>query len=61
MNRIQSPVFIAGHGGMVGSAVCRRLAKEPNVRVITRTRQDLDLCDEAQVNRFFENHNDGLL
>jgi GDP-L-fucose synthase len=54
MNRIQSPVFIAGHGGMVGSAVCRRLAKEPNVRVITRTRQDLDLCDEAQVNRFFE-------
>ncbi len=54
MNCIQSPVFIAGHGGMVGSAVCRRLAKEPNVRVITRTRQDLDLCDEAQVNRFFE-------
>ena len=54
MNRIQSPVFIAGHGGMVGSAVCRRLAKEPNVRVITRTRQDLDLCDETQVNRFFE-------
>ncbi|MFY7875692.1 MAG: GDP-L-fucose synthase family protein, partial [Pirellula sp.] len=51
---MQSPVFIAGHGGMVGSAVCRRLAKEPNVRVITRTRQDLDLCDEAQVNRFFE-------
>lgn len=54
MNRIQSPVFIAGHGGMVGSAVCRRLAKEPNVRVVTRTRQDLDLCDESQVNRFFE-------
>jgi GDP-L-fucose synthase len=54
MNRIQSPVFIAGHGGMVGSAVCRRLAMEPNVRVITRTRQDLDLCDEAQVNQFFE-------
>lgn len=54
MNHIQSPVFIAGHGGMVGSAVCRRLAKEARVRVITRTRQDLDLCDEAQVNRFFE-------
>lgn len=54
MNRIQSPVFVAGHGGMVGSAVCRRLAKEPNVRVITRTRQELDLCDETQVNQFFE-------
>lgn len=54
MNCIQSPVFVAGHGGMVGSAVCRRLAKEPNVRVITRTRQDLDLCDEIQVNQFFE-------
>jgi GDP-L-fucose synthase len=54
MNGIQSPVFVAGHGGMVGSAVCRRLAKEPNVRVITRTRQDLDLCNEPQVNQFFE-------
>ncbi len=50
---IESPVFVAGHGGMVGSAVCRRLARMPDVEVITRTRNELDLCEESQVNAFF--------
>jgi GDP-L-fucose synthase len=50
---IQSPVFVAGHAGMVGSAVCRRLAKLPGIEVITRTRDELDLCQESQVNDFF--------
>lgn len=61
MSRIQSPVFVAGHGGMVGSAVCRRLAKEPGVEVVTRSRQELDLCDELQVNRFFEEEKPGTV
>ncbi len=51
---ILSPVFVAGHRGMVGAAVCRRLAREPQVQVLTRTRQELDLCDERQVFQFFE-------
>lgn len=50
---IQSPVFVAGYRGMVGSAVCRRLKKEPGVTVITIGREDLDLCDEKAVDAFF--------
>ncbi|MCY2980128.1 MAG: GDP-L-fucose synthase [Planctomycetota bacterium] len=51
---IESPVFVAGHGGMVGSAVCRRLSKHPEIRLITKPRSELDLCNEAEVNAFFE-------
>ncbi len=39
---------------MVGSAVCRRLAKEPGVQVITRDREQLDLTKEDAVTDFFE-------
>jgi len=49
----ESPVFVAGHRGMVGSAVCRRLASIPGLEVITRTKKELDLCEESQVNDFF--------
>ncbi len=38
---------------MVGSAVCRRLASMPSIEVITRSRSELDLCEESQVNEFF--------
>ena len=38
---------------MVGSAVCRRLAQMPGVELITRSRIELDLCQESQVNEFF--------
>ena len=51
---IESPVFVAGHGGMVGSAVCRRLSKHPEIQVITKPRSELDLCNESEVNSFFE-------
>ncbi len=53
---IESPVFVAGHGGMVGSAVCRRLATLPGIQVITRSRSELDLCEESQVNEFFSKY-----
>lgn len=39
---------------MVGSAICRRLASEPGVRVIARTREQVDLEDTAAVLQFFE-------
>lgn len=45
-------IFVAGHRGMVGSAICRQLADEP-VEVVTRARQDLDLTDQAAVHAFF--------
>lgn len=48
-------VFVAGHMGMVGSAVCKKLKKEGFTNLLTRTRQELDLRDQALVNQFFKN------
>ena len=46
-------VFVAGHQGMVGSAIVRALEKAGNAEIITRTRSELDLLDQAAVFRFF--------
>lgn len=46
-------VFVAGHNGMVGSAIVRALEKKDECNIITRTRSELDLCDQAAVNNFF--------
>ena len=45
-------VYVAGHRGMVGSALVRRLAAE-NVEVLTATRSEVDLRDQAAVNAWF--------
>src|ERR1700730_15255738 len=45
-------VFAAGHGGMVGAALVRRLARE-NVELLTVKRSELDLCDQAAVFSWF--------
>jgi GDP-L-fucose synthase len=47
-------LFVSGHNGMVGSAVCRRFAQQPDVQLITRSRADLDLTDGAMVEAFFQ-------
>jgi GDP-L-fucose synthase len=47
-------VFVAGHRGMVGSAIVRRLQRADFVNILTRTRQELDLMDRASVRSFFE-------
>ena len=46
-------VFVAGHRGLVGSAIVRRLSREPGVEVLTRSRESLDLRDPAAVRAFF--------
>ena len=46
-------VFIAGHRGLVGSAIMRRLADEPGVELLTAGREELDLRDQAAVERWF--------
>ncbi|CAB3780928.1 GDP-L-fucose synthase [Paraburkholderia ultramafica] len=53
MNK-QARIFVAGHRGMVGSALVRRLVADGYGNVVTRTRAELDLTDQAAVNRFFE-------
>jgi GDP-L-fucose synthase len=45
-------VYVAGHRGMVGSALVRRLAGE-DVKLLTATRDEADLRDQAAVNRWF--------
>ena len=48
-----SRVFIAGHRGLVGSAITRRLKREGYTNLICRTRDELDLTDQAAVEDFF--------
>ncbi|MBL8606711.1 MAG: GDP-L-fucose synthase [Myxococcales bacterium] len=50
---MRGKVFVAGHRGLVGSAIVRRLAREPGVDVVVRTRAEVDLCDRAAVQAFF--------
>ena len=45
-------LFIAGHQGMVGSALVRRFAREPGVTLLLRTRRELDLTSQAAVEAF---------
>lgn len=51
---LPSPIFIAGHRGMVGSAVVRRLQHEPGVEVLAQPRAELDLRDQDAVTAYFE-------
>ena len=46
-------IFVAGHSGLVGSAVLRRLEREGFTNVLTATRDQLDLRDQAAVNYWF--------
>jgi GDP-L-fucose synthase len=50
----QSKIYVAGHRGMVGSAMVRLLEKKGFENIVVRTRAELDLCDQAQVNQFFK-------
>ena len=45
-------IFVAGHNGMVGSAICRKLQQQLDVNIITRTRKELDLFDQSAVHEF---------
>ena len=47
-------IFLAGHRGMVGRAIHRLLQDQKNIQVITKTRDDLDLCDQYAVNKFMK-------
>lgn len=53
MNR-DSKIYVAGHRGMVGSAIVRALKKQGYTNILTRTHSELDLTDQSAVRRFFE-------
>jgi GDP-L-fucose synthase len=52
MNK-DSKIFVAGHNGMVGSAIVRRLKDLGYTKIITKSRLELDLTNQFQVNQFF--------
>lgn len=47
-------IYVAGHRGMVGSAIVRQLTAAGHTNLITRTHAELDLCDQAAVLSFFQ-------
>ena len=49
----KSRIFVAGHRGLVGSAIVRKLRANGYANLITRPREQLDLLDQAAVHRFF--------
>ena len=49
-----SLIYVAGHRGLVGSAICRNLRRQGFERLLLRSRAELDLTDSVAVHRFFE-------
>jgi GDP-L-fucose synthase len=54
--RPDAPIFVAGHRGLVGSAIVRRLEGAGFTNVMTASREQLDLRDQAAVNYWFRDH-----
>ncbi|MFH4477975.1 MULTISPECIES: GDP-L-fucose synthase [Vibrio harveyi group] len=52
---LKKRIFVAGHKGMVGSAIVRQLENRLDVEIVTRDRTDLDLLDQKAVDTFFAN------
>ena len=49
-----SKIYLAGHKGLVGGAIYRRLKKEGFTKIITKDFSELDLCNQSQVEDFFK-------
>lgn len=49
-----SKIYVAGHRGMVGSAIVRALQRQGYTKILTRTHHELDLCNQHDVEAFFE-------
>ena len=47
-------IFVSGHNGMVGSAICRLLKENSDVTLVTRSRSKLDLCNQKDVLEFMK-------
>lgn len=47
-----SKIYVAGHRGMVGSAIIRELRRQGYNNIITRTHSELNLCRQEDVERF---------
>ena len=54
-------IYVAGHRGMVGSAIFRELKSRGYEKIITASHAELDLCSQYEVNRFFRQHTPGCV
>jgi len=59
--RKAGPIYVAGHRGMVGSAILRELTSRGIDDIVTRTSSELDLRDQAAVNAFFAEERPGVV
>jgi GDP-L-fucose synthase len=53
---LSSRIYVAGHRGLAGSAILRRLTQDGHENVLTAPSHEIDLRDQAAVNRFFAEH-----
>ena len=51
---LSDKIYVAGHTGLVGSAIVRALKQQGYTNVVTKTRKQLDLTDQFSVDRFFD-------
>lgn len=49
----EQKIFVAGHQGMVGSALVRTLSQNKSLQIIVATRRELDLTNQSAVRHFF--------
>ena len=49
-----SKIFVAGHKGLVGSAILKNLKEKGYQNFVLRSHSELDLCNQAEVDKFFE-------
>ena len=54
-------IFLAGHKGLVGSAILRKLRKKKYKKIITISKKNLNLLDQKAVNSFLKKKNQKLL
>ena len=53
-------IYVAGHTGMVGSAIVRELRKQGYTNIITRTHKELDLCSKVRWKLFLPMKNQNM-
>jgi GDP-L-fucose synthase len=54
---LKNKIYMAGHAGMVGSAICRQLVKRNYLNIITKNLSELDLTRQVDVEEFFKREN----
>jgi GDP-L-fucose synthase len=54
----ESKIYVAGHKGLVGSAIVRKLKEKGYTNIIGKTHSELDLTNQVEVTKFFKEDQD---